>query len=49
MPRHTTPHRLVLKKEDLDRAFKDKRYPDQAKVELLFEADRESNGNPHIL
>lgn len=34
-------YRLVLKKEDLDDAFKDKKFPDSAKVELLFERDRE--------
>ena len=29
--------RLVYGKSDLDAAFKDKRYPDTAKVELIFE------------
>jgi hypothetical protein len=31
--------RLVLKKEDLDDAFKDKKFPENSKVELLFERD----------
>ena len=31
----------MLKKEDLDDAFKDKRFPDSAKVELLFESDED--------
>jgi protein-tyrosine phosphatase len=33
--------RLVLKKEDLDDAFKDKKFPENSKVELLFERDTE--------
>ena len=33
--------RLVLKKEDLDDAFKDKKFPESAKVEMLFERDGE--------
>ena len=33
--------RLVLKKDDLDDAFKDKRFPESAKVEMLFERDQE--------
>ena len=33
--------RLVLKKEDLDDAFRDKKFPETAKVEMLFENDRE--------
>ena len=33
--------RLVLKKDDLDDAFKDKRFPENAKVEILFDKDRE--------
>ena len=32
-------NRLVLKKEDLDDAFKDKKFPENSKVELLFERD----------
>ena len=35
--------RLVLKKEDLDDAFKDKRFPESGKVEMLFEAGRETS------
>ena len=38
--------RLVYKKEELDDAFKDKRFPNSTKVELLFEsADHTSTGN----
>jgi hypothetical protein len=33
--------RLVFKKEDLDDAFKDKRFPESARVEMLFEADKD--------
>ena len=29
----------MLKKEDLDDAFKDKKFPENSKVELLFERD----------
>lgn len=31
-------HRMLLQKVDLDDAFKDKRFPENAKVELIFEA-----------
>ena len=31
----------MLKKEDLDDAFKDKKFPENSKVELLFERDTE--------
>lgn len=41
-----TSLRLVYKKEELDDAFKDKRFPDSTKVELIFEsADHSSSGN----
>ncbi len=30
-------HRILLQKVDLDDAFKDKRFPEGAKVELIFE------------
>ena len=33
--------RLVLKKEDLDDAFRDKKFPENSKVEMLFENDGE--------
>ena len=33
--------RLVLKKEDLDDAFSNKKFPEGAKVEMLFERDRQ--------
>ena len=35
-------YRLVLKKDDLDDAFKDKKFPENAKVEMLFEGDQET-------
>ncbi len=31
-------HRILLQKVDLDDAFKDKRFPEGAKVELIFES-----------
>lgn len=41
-----TSLRLVYKREELDDAFKDKRFPDSTKVELIFEsADHSSSGN----
>ena len=36
--------RLVYRKADLDDAFKDKRFSDHIKVELLFSQGNESNG-----
>ena len=43
MWRHVIYCRLVLKKEDLDDAFRDKRFPESGKVEMLFEAGRETS------
>ena len=40
--------RLVLKKEDLDDAFKDKKFPETSKVEILFENDREMGQGIHV-
>ena len=39
--------RLVLKKEDLDDAFKDKKFPETSKVEMLFESERGMGGKGH--
>lgn len=36
-------HRLVLKKDDLDDAFKDKKFPESAKVEFLFGVNCDSS------
>ena len=33
----THTHRLVLGKDDLDDSFKDKRFPESTRVELIFQ------------
>jgi hypothetical protein len=38
-------HRLVYRKTELDDAFKDKRFSEDIKVELLFSQGDESNGD----
>ena len=38
-------HRLVYRKADLDDSFKDKRFTDNIKVELLFGQGDEGNGD----
>jgi tensin len=40
--------RLVLKKEDLDDAFNNKKFPEGAKVEMLFERDRQKGADEEV-
>ena len=40
--------RLVWTKKELDDAFKDKRFPDDVKVEFIFEAANASNHLMHL-
>ena len=37
--------RLVLKKDDLDDAFRDKKFPENSKVEMLFEKNNGKKGH----